>query len=164
MGREWTISDVSEHYDYNAATMLAPKNEDFNFDFDFKNYIHVLYETDNFINLEAEATAGIKSWKFTEGGTTARALARTGGGGGVGYSFVSQPHVCFCEGNPYKHIEFTGTRSTHRVCPSTQEQSDRAQATDFFSSIKEGTPLVSKDDLDDSTSGNEPLWELTRPW
>ena len=93
MGREWTISDVSEHYDYNAATMLAPKNEDFNFDFDFKNYIHVLYETDNFINLEAEATAGIKSWKFTEGGTTARALARTGGGGGVGYSFVSQPHA-----------------------------------------------------------------------
>ena len=42
-GRSWTISNVYEHYDYNAATMQGPKNSDFNFDFSFHNYIHLLY-------------------------------------------------------------------------------------------------------------------------
>ena len=37
MGREWTISNVQEHYDYNAATMLAPiADEEFGFDMSFK--------------------------------------------------------------------------------------------------------------------------------
>ena len=43
-GRAWTISNVFQHYDYNAATMLAPKNSDFNFDLSFNNYIHLLYK------------------------------------------------------------------------------------------------------------------------
>ena len=60
MGRDETITDIYEHYDYNAATMLAPKNEDFNFDFSFSNYIHVLYKPDDLIDLEAEAVEGIK--------------------------------------------------------------------------------------------------------
>ena len=36
MGREWTISNVEQHYDYNAATMSGPMNENFNFDFSFR--------------------------------------------------------------------------------------------------------------------------------
>ena len=104
------------------------------------------------------AHTGIKSWRFTEGGTDARTTARGGSGGGVGYNFTSQPHVCFCEGSPCKHSAFTGSPTAHRVHASTQQKADRAQATDFFSSIKEGTPLASAGDLDDSTAGNEPLW------
>ena len=46
MGRDVTISNINEHYDHNAATMQKPKTETFNFekDFSFCNYIHVLYE------------------------------------------------------------------------------------------------------------------------
>ena len=36
LGREWTISNVNEHYDYNAAFMAKPRNEKFNFDFSFQ--------------------------------------------------------------------------------------------------------------------------------
>ena len=32
------------------------------------------------------------------------------------------------------------------------------KATKFVGTINTGTPLASVDDLDDSTSGNEPLW------
>lgn len=82
MGRNVTISDIEQHYDHNAATMLAPVTEDFNFDFSFSNYIHVLYKKENFINLEADAVEGIKSWRFTQGGTDERAAARGGHGTG----------------------------------------------------------------------------------
>jgi hypothetical protein len=44
------------------------------------------------------------------------------------------------------------------VCASRQERADRAQATDFYASIGEGTALASAGDLDDSTAGNEPIW------
>ena len=40
----------------------------------------------------------------------------------------------------------------------TQEKTDREQATTFVNTIKKGTPLASKGDLEDTTSGNEPLW------
>jgi hypothetical protein len=37
MGREVTISNFKQHYDYNAATMLAPiADEEFGFDMSFK--------------------------------------------------------------------------------------------------------------------------------
>ena len=122
------------------------------------NYHHVLYEKDDFIKLDSDAVEGIKGWRFTEGGTDARAVARVGNGGGIGYSFRSQPHVCFCEGVPCKHKAFTGTPTEHKVLRCTQEKVDREQATAFFDTIKEGTPLASKGDLDDTTAGNEPLW------
>ena len=37
------------------------------------------------------------------------------------------------------------------------------QATKFVDTIVSGTPLASMGDLDDSTSGNEPLWRAQRP-
>ena len=129
MGRVLTISNVKEHYDYNAATMLVPKNEDFNFDFNFNNYIHVLYEKSDFINLVADEVKGIKSWRFTEGGSDARAIARGGAGGGPGFSFRSHPHICFCEGAPCPHGTFTGTPTEHKVRPCTQEKADREQVS-----------------------------------
>ena len=129
MGREWTISNIKQHYDYNAATMEAPTNENFNFDFDFNNYFHLLYEVDNFITLGSHAVEGIKGWRCTEGGSDARALARVGAGGGTGYSFRSHPHYCFCEGEPCKHVDFTGVPSEHKVLPCTQEKADRQRAT-----------------------------------
>ena len=189
MGREWTISDINEHYDYNAATMLTPTNDDFNFDFSFSQYYHVLYTTDNFINLESDAVEGIKSWRFTAGGTSSQAVGRAGAGGGLGYSFRSQPHVCFCGANPCPHVDFTGRAlprlerllsdshrarksndfsvripmqlagpTEHKVLPCTQQKADREQATNFFESIKEDTPLASAGAVGDSTSGNEVLW------
>lgn len=36
MGRTETVSSIEEHYDFNAANMIAPKNENFNFDFSFR--------------------------------------------------------------------------------------------------------------------------------
>ena len=129
MGRDWTISNVKEHYDYNAATMLVPKNEDFNFDFSFNNCIHVFYKKSNFINLKADKVKGVRSWRFTEGGSDAPALARVGAGGGTGYSFRSHPHICFCEATPCPHAAFTGAPSEHKVLPCTQEKADRQQAT-----------------------------------
>ena len=81
--RSWTISNVYQHYDYNAATMQAPKNTEFNFDFSFHNYIHLLYKEESFIDLEANAVPGIQSWRSTEGGNDARATGRAGAGGGV---------------------------------------------------------------------------------
>jgi hypothetical protein len=158
MGREWTISNVQEHYDYNAATMTTPKTENFNFDFSFSNYIHVLYRKNDFIKLEADSVEGIKSWRLTVGGCDARVTGHGGHGGGAGYSFRSQPHVCFCGRTPCPHVAFTGERTEHRAYPCTQEKADREQATEFVGTIVEGTPLASKGDLDDSTSGNEPLW------
>ena len=109
MGRELTISNIEQHYDYNAATMLAPTNEKYNFDFSFSNYFHLLYDDNSFITLESHEVKGIKSWRCTEGGTDARAIARGGAGGGTGFSFRSHPHICFCEGEPCKHVAFTGT-------------------------------------------------------
>lgn len=126
MGRDWTISNVEQHYDYNAATMLKPKHANYNFEcaapselnrclryccdvtqrfacvcgsFSFSNYYHVLYKKDDFIDLESHAVQGIKSWRFTEGGTNDRATARGGIGGGCGYTFFEQPHVR--ESDPY---------------------------------------------------------------
>ena len=62
------------------------------------------------------------------GSTTQRAVAHSGHGGGLGYSFRSwfhsQPHVCFCECKPCKHAAFTGTPSEHTVLPSTQQAKD----------------------------------------
>tara|TARA_B100000795_G_scaffold258307_1_gene232291 strand:+ start:228 stop:584 length:357 start_codon:yes stop_codon:yes gene_type:complete len=58
MGRTVTISNIDEHYDYNAATMLTPKKDSFGFDFNFSNYIHVLYRESDFINLESDAVEG----------------------------------------------------------------------------------------------------------
>jgi len=159
VGRDVTISDIEEHYDYNARTMLSPVNEDFNFDFSFSNYIHVLYKKDDFIKLEADAVHGIKSWRFTQGSTSERVAARGGHGvGGLGYAFRSQPHVCFCEGAPCKHIDFTGAPSAHCVHACFQEKTDREQATAFVDTIKKGMPLASKGDIEDKTSGGEPLW------
>ena len=96
MGREWTISNIKQHY---------------------------------FITLGSHAVEGIKGWRCTEGGSDARALARVGAGGGTGYSFRSHPHYCFCEGEPCKHVDFTGVPSEHKVLPCTQEKADRQQAT-----------------------------------
>ena len=159
-GREVTISNVYEHYDYNAATMLKPTHSTFNFgaDFSFSNYYHLLYKKENFVELKSDAVVGIKSWRLTEGGTTSRALARSGHSGGLGYAFRSQPHVCFCECNPCKHAAFTGTPSEHTALPSTQQAKDRVIATNYFDTIKNDTPLASKGNLDDSTAGSEPLW------
>jgi len=39
----WTISNIQEHYDYNAATMLEPKNEKYNFDFSFRSNPHLFW-------------------------------------------------------------------------------------------------------------------------
>ena len=158
LSRQWTISNVSEHYDYNAATMLRPNNSSFNFDFSFNNYIHVYYKEDDFINLESDAVNGIQSWRFTAGGTDPRATGRGGHGGGLGYGFLSQPHVCLCGVTPCPHVDFTGTPTAHRVLSCTQEKSDREHATNFVGTIDEGTPLGSKGAVDDATSGNEPLW------
>ena len=159
-GRAFTISNVYEHYDYNAATMLKPTQSTFNFgaDFSFSNYYHLLYKKENFVELKSDAVVGIKSWRLTEGGTTQRAVARSGHGGGLGYSFRSQPHVCFCECNPCKHAAFTGTPSEHTVLPSTQQAKDRVIATNYVDTIQKGTPLASKGNLEDSTAGSEPLW------
>ena len=156
--RGWTISNVEEHYDYNAATMLAPTNERFNFDFSFSEYVHVLYRAENFIDLEADAVQGIKAWRCTQGGSTSRAIGRGGAGGGLGYLFDSQPHVCFCQGKPCAHVAFTGTPTEHRVLPATQEKTDRDQATDFYGTICADMPLASQGDLEDETAGGEPLW------
>ena len=158
LSRQWTISNVSEHYDYNAATMLRPNNSSFNFDFSFNNYIHVYYKEDDFINLESDAVNGIQSWRFTAGGTDPRATGRGGHGGGLGYGFHSQPHVCLCGVTPCPHVDFTGTPTADRVLPCTQEKNDREHATNFVGTIDEGTPLGSKGAVDDATSGNEPLW------
>jgi len=138
--------------------MLAPMNEDFNFDFSFNNYIHLLYQKSDFINLQADEVKGIRSWRFTEGGSDARAIGRGGVGVGTGFSFRSHPHICFCERAPCPHGTFTGTPTEHKSLPCTQEKADRLQATKFVGTINTGTPLASVDDLDDSTSGNEPLW------
>ena len=46
----------------------------------------------------------------------------------------------------------------HKVLPCTQQKADREQATNFFESIKEDTPLASAGAVGDSTSGNEVLW------
>lgn len=100
------------------------------------------------------------------GGRTKRArivenelpTARGGAGGGLGYRFRSQPHVCFCGGDPCLHRVFTGESSRHCVSASKQEPTDRAQATNFVDSINVGTALASAGDLDDSTAGNEPIW------
>eukprot|EP00966_Prymnesium_polylepis_P257268 5943344-Prymnesium_polylepis.1 len=56
LGRDCTISNVEQHYDFNAAMMQTPRNDSFNFekDFKFRNYIHILYRKDDFINLEAD--------------------------------------------------------------------------------------------------------------
>ena len=91
-------------------------------------------------------------------GTDSRSVARGGHGGGLGYSFVSQPHVCFCGGQPCPHVDFTGQPTEHKVLPCTQEKVDREQATDFIGAIEEGTALASKGDTSDATSGGEPLW------
>jgi len=48
--------------------------------------------------------------------------------------------------------------SSHNVLPTKQEKADREQATNFVDSIVEGTPLASKGDVSDKTSGGEPLW------
>jgi hypothetical protein len=122
------------------------------------NYYHVLYKKDDFISLEADAVQGIKSWRFTKGGTQERAVARGGQGGGFGYGFRSQPHVCFCGCKPCPHVEFTGTPTIHKVLACKQAKTDREQAEDFFSTIEEGTPLACAGDPDDSSSGGEPLW------
>ena len=128
MSRAWTISNIKQHYNYNAATMLAPTNTQFNIDdFSFANYYHFFYEKTDFINLEADAVEGITSWRFTQGGTDSRAIARGGAGGGTGYSFRSQPHVCFCGADPCQHREFTGSPTERHVCACTQERADRAQ-------------------------------------
>ena len=47
--------------------------------------------------------------------------------GGTGYSFRSQPHVCFCGADPCQHREFTGSPTDRHVCACTQERADRAQ-------------------------------------
>lgn len=156
--RSWTISNVYQHYDYNAATMQAPKNTEFNFDFSFHNYIHLLYKEESFIDLEANAVPGIQSWRSTEGGNDARATGRAGAGGGVGFGFRTQPQICFCGGKPCTHAEFTGASEEHRVFACTQEKVDRELTTSFIDSIDEGTALASAGDLKDSTSGNEPIW------
>jgi len=159
MGREVTISNFKQHYDYNAATMLAPiADEEFGFDMSFNNYFHVLYEKEDFIKLDADAVDGIKSWRFTAGGVTSRDIGTVGHGGGEGYGFHSQSHVCFCGGTPCKHIDFTGAPTPQKVRPCTQQKSDREQATAFVDTIDAGTPLASKGDVDDATSGGEPLW------
>ena len=77
---------------------------------------------------------------------------------GLGFNFRSQPHVCFCGKKPCPHVDFTGTPTEHKVLASTQEKTDREKATDFASTIDDGTPLASKGDVADSTSGGEPLW------
>ena len=69
--RVWTISDVSQHYDYNSATMIKPKNERINMDFSFSSYYHVLYKKPDFINLEAAPVVGTES-SVAEVGTCAR--------------------------------------------------------------------------------------------
>ena len=162
IGRQWTISNIEQHYDFNAAMMLTPDNNSFSAfetNFTFANYYHVLYKKEQFLNLEADAVTGIKSWRFTEGGSDARATARGGhGSGGLGYGFRSQPHVCFCGLQPCPHAEFTGKPSEHRVHACTQDKTDRAQALDFVGAIDVGTPLMSQGDLADSTAGNESLW------
>ena len=161
MGRKWTISNIYQHYDFNAAYMLEPNNGTFNFGstFEFFNYYHVLYKSDDFVKLPSDAVEGIKSWALTEGGTDTRNLARGGSGGGFGYSFRSQTHVCFCGCDPCPHInDFTGEPEKQKVYASTQETVDREQATSFFATIKADMPLASKGDLEDSTAGGEPLW------
>ena len=160
MGRDWTISNVEQHYDFNASMMCTPQNDTFNFenDFTFCNYIHVLYRKENFISLEADAVEGIKGWRFTEGGCTSRALASAGHGGGAGYSFRSHNHVCFCGLDKCPHDDFTGEPKGHKVLRCTQEKSDREQAKTFVDTISAGMPLASKGNVDDSTAGNEALW------
>ena len=160
-GRDWTITNIEEHYDFNAAHMLTPSNETFNFEkvFEFKNYIHILYKKEDFIDLEATAVEGIKSWRCTEGGTDSRDVARGGHGvGGCGFNFRSHPHVCFCQCHPCPHEDFTGKPETHKVHACKQATTDREQATTFVDTIQEGTPLASKGDLEDATAGGEPLW------
>ena len=76
----------------------------------------------------------------------------------MGYSFTSQPRACFCGLNPCPHGDFTGESKRRTVVPCTQQKADREQARDFFQTIKEGTKLASKGDLDDKTSDHEPLW------
>jgi hypothetical protein len=93
---------------------------------------------------------GIKSWRFTEGGADARATGRAGAGGGAGYGFRSQPHVCFCGVDPCKHGEFIGESTLHRVYACTQEKTDRELTTSFISSIDKDTALASAGDLKDS--------------
>ena len=83
----------------------------------------------------------VKSWRFTEGGTDSRAIARVGHGGGLGYSFRSQPHVCFCGRQPCMHGIFTGEPTEHTVLPSTQERTDREQATSFINGIKDSKKI-----------------------
>ena len=158
LSREFTVTSAQEHYDYNADTMRKPTNENFNFDFSFSNYFHVHYQEENFVNLQAGAVEGIRSWRLTVGGTNAREIARGGQGGGAGYNFHSQPHVCFCGHSPCEHGAFTGTPTAHSVFPCVQEKADRQQATEFFGAIKKGTILASMGDLKDSTAGNEVLW------
>ena len=60
-------------HDYNAAMLLSPKHKKITFnDFSFDNYIHMLYEKEQFIDLESHEVKGIKSWRFTAGGTDSR--------------------------------------------------------------------------------------------
>ena len=141
-----------------ASAQLEPKNEKLNLDFSFSNYIHVLYRSDDFIKLDADAVEGITGWRLTSGGTDSRAVARGGAGGGVGYTFHSQKNVCFCAARPCTHAVFTGTPEVHKVCAASQETADRAQATDFFATVVAGTPLASVGEVEDATSAGEPIW------
>mmetsp|Transcript_7419 Transcript_7419/g.21906 ORF Transcript_7419/g.21906 Transcript_7419/m.21906 type:complete len:187 (+) Transcript_7419:2625-3185(+) len=75
-----------------------------------------------------------------------------------GYSFRSQPHVCFCRATPCPHGAYTGVPTEHTVRPLAQQAADREQATNFYDAIQHGTPLASKGELGDATSGGEPLW------
>lgn len=115
----------------------------------------MLYEKEQFIDLESHEVKGIKSWRFTAGGTDSRVTACSDG---LGYYFHSQPHVCFCGVNPCPHTKFTGKATKHEVLPATQQKADREVATTFFESIVEGTAIASKGEVTDSTSRGEPIW------
>ena len=45
-----------------------------------------------------------------------------------------------------------------QVLPCAQQKPDRELAASFIDTIKAGTPLASKGAVDDSASGDEPLW------
>ena len=115
--------------------------------------IHIFYLKEDFIKLDAEFVEGITSWRYTEGGTASRDI-----GCGVGFAFRSQTNVCFCEGEPCEHADFTGSPTERKVQPSTQEKADREKATDFIRAIDKGTPVATQGDLRDSTAAGEPLW------
>ena len=86
------------------------------------NYIHLYYENDDFIDLQSHEVKGIKSWRFTEGGTTSRATGHGGHGGSLGYQFRSQPHVCFCGKQPCPHVVFTGCSTCRRLTVANESE------------------------------------------